>query len=70
MKLESKYEWDVHKFRANILTTCEGIITVHSGVIIFSKFSFNNKLSAFQYFSENLYYLNKLNFHLITFFHI
>ena len=36
----------VHKFRANILTTCKGIITVHSGVIL-KKFSSNNKLSAF-----------------------
>ena len=37
---------DVHKFRANILTTCKSIIAVHSGVIIFSKFS-SNKLTAF-----------------------
>ena len=30
----------VHKFRANILTTCKSIIAVHSGVIIFFKILF------------------------------
>ena len=55
----------VHKFRANILTTCKSIIAVHSGVIIFSKFSSNKVAIGFNIFSKIFIFFYKLQFLII-----
>ena len=57
----------VHKSRANILTTCKSIIAVHSGVIIFSKFSSNKLAIGFLtfFFSKIFTFFYKLQFLII-----